>query len=712
MKKTSLYFPCFSGLLVLLAIFALNGIALSQTAHTVPFSDDFETQDFANWVGPGPYAGVQNSVVHSGSWAMQSSIPNGTGFRDGTAYFNLSSTPNPLYIRLFFFLDSKYVLTNGDSIWILRLNNGTTYQTFKLLANGANINIAGDNVPAGATNITKGAWHSLEVKYTSGSGSGALTVYLDGNAKAETSASSLTLPSMTQLVIGVTEPYNNDYGNMYFDDLVVSGSSIGAPTSSIAVRHGGTFNRTNLKLDVTLSGYASSDQFVVSLNGTQIYQQSGSTAGRMTATFNLSNLAAGNYTLQTQLLDSKGTLKAVTSETITKYGPAGTPPVALDEDNNILVKGVKTFLVTPFSTDSSTANNWLSLNRIDYNGWVDGGSPHTRANYTMYINAINAPTIGPNNFFEGNTPHVYPYNTTAINDYCTSLANNSNVLMWTWDDETDMMQSAGSSAAQAKQWTDICHAVDTNHPVALNLYGYSPINTYWMGFLATGVVDVYSFDMYPYWSQCKTDHASMPRYAATMDAFQRYTYGLMPWGTFVETFADFTTSCGLPSAAQLNMEAWLNVVHGIKSIEWFNVNTGSGTVPTSVYTMMANFKTTVTALQSAILAKPTSRTVNSSATVQHERVDAMVREDSNYIYVFAVRLTDIGEEADPPIAPDLTVSGAGNASATVYGESRTVPVTGGVISDTFNASAVHIYQIPKSGSPPPTPPTGLVTVVH
>lgn len=712
MKKKSLFFPCFSGLLLLFAIVAFNGIALSQTAHTVPFSDDFETQDFANWVGPGPYASVQNSFVHSGNWTMQSKIPNTSGFRDGTAYFNLSSTPNPLSVRFFFYLDTQYVLANGDSIWILRLNNGSTFQTFKLLANGTAINIAGDNIPTGTTNITKGAWHSLEVMYTSGSGTGALALYLDGSSKAETSASGLTLPSMTQVVMGALEPYNGDYGTMYFDDMAVSGTSIGAPPAGITVRHGGTFNRTNLKLDVTLYGYSASDQLVVNLNGSQVSQQAGSTSGRMTATFNLSNLAPGKYTLQTQLLNSTGAQKAVASETITKYGPAGTPSVAIDEDNAVLVNGVKTFLVSPFSTSTTMANSWLSLKQINYNGWVDGSSTRDLAGFTGYINAVNAPTIGPNNFFQGNNPHVYPYNTSAITNYCTALASNPNILMWTWDDETDMMQSAGSTAAQAKQWTDLCHAVDTNHPVALNWYGYTPVNTYWMGFLATNVVDMNSFDMYPYWSQCKTDHASMWRYAATMDAFQRYTYGLMPWGTFVETFADFTTTCGLPSAAQLNMEAWLNVVHGIKSIEWFNVNTGSGTVPQSVYTMMTNFQTTTTALQSAILAKPTSRTVTSSATVQHNRVDAMVREDANYIYVFAVRLTDIGEESDPPITSTLTISGGGTTTATVYGENRTVAVNAGVISDTFNASAVHIYQLPKSGTPPPPVPTGLAALAH
>ncbi len=41
---------------------------------------------------------------------------------------------------------------------------------------------------------------------------------------------------------------------------------------------------------------------------------------------------------------------------------------------------------------------------------------------------------------------------------------------------------------------------------------------------------------------------------------------------------------------------------------------------------------------------------------------------------------------------NLTLTGATTSTATVYGESRTVPISGGVISDSFKAYEVHIYS--------------------
>jgi hypothetical protein len=57
------------------------------------------------------------------------------------------------------------------------------------------------------------------------------------------------------------------------------------------------------------------------------------------------------------------------------------------------------------------------------------------------------------------------------------------------------------------------------------------------------------------------------------------------------------------------------------------------------------------------------------------------------------------------VSAQITVAGIGNAVATVYGESRTVPVVGGVVVDQFAPAAVHIYQIPKPVFL--APPTGI-----
>ena len=43
----------------------------------------------------------------------------------------------------------------------------------------------------------------------------------------------------------------------------------------------------------------------------------------------------------------------------------------------------------------------------------------------------------------------------------------------------------------------------------------------------------------------------------------------------------------------------------------------------------------------------------------------------------------------------IRLRGIGSAaSATVYGENRTVPISGSTITDNFGPYAVHIYQVP------------------
>ena len=74
-----------------------------------------------------------------------------------------------------------------------------------------------------------------------------------------------------------------------------------------------------------------------------------------------------------------------------------------------------------------------------------------------------------------------------------------------------------------------------------------------------------------------------------------------------------------------------------------------------------------------------------------------MREDSTNIYVFAARLTDWNESGSP-LSTTLTVSGTPSGTASVYGESRNVTVSSGVLTDTFNDSGVHIYVLPKGSS--------------
>ena len=145
-----------------------------------------------------------------------------------------------------------------------------------------------------------------------------------------------------------------------------------------------------------------------------------------------------------------------------------------------------------------------------------------------------------------------------------------------------------------------------------------------------------------------------------------------------------------PTAGQLRMETWLNVVHKMKGISWFY---HQGVFPpTDHYPFMEQFLRQITELSGVILGPETGRTITDDANTK-PRVDTMLREDSNNVWIFAVRVTELDEAGS--INVTFNVSGVSAAMVTVYEENRTINGSGGSFTDTFALNDVHIYKIPK-----------------
>jgi hypothetical protein len=71
----------------------------------------------------------------------------------------------------------------------------------------------------------------------------------------------------------------------------------------------------------------------------------------------------------------------------------------------------------------------------------------------------------------------------------------------------------------------------------------------------------------------------------------------------------------------------------------------------------------------------------------------------------------VNPSANPVAHATLALTGVTAASAAVYGESRTVPIVGGAITDTFPAYQVHIYSVPQYPESPPVPALPPLAVV-
>jgi hypothetical protein len=291
-------------------------------------------------------------------------------------------------------------------------------------------------------------------------------------------------------------------------------------------------------------------------------------------------------------------------------------------------------------------------------------------------------------------------------------------MAWMWMDEPDL---AGwrqrVPPAVVRAWTYASHLSDPQHPVTTNLSGYQYLPHYGpygsdYDFVNNASIfggkrqlstDVIGFDIYPLEYRLatnlnKADRGVMDLYAEAIDRLVANNYHLIPVMSAVEVCdIELNTTPG-PTGDQLFMEAWLNVVHGVKGILWFSFFQ----YDTIQYQTMARFTGQINRLATVVLGPEPDIHVTDSANAPANRVDTMVRYQDGYIYVFAVRVT----EPDPIVGSLYTLTEPANINvsflldtptsslAELVDESRSVTVIGGAFTDTFERNAVHIYKIP------------------
>jgi len=294
------------------------------------------------------------------------------------------------------------------------------------------------------------------------------------------------------------------------------------------------------------------------------------------------------------------------------------------------------------------------------------------------------------------------------------------------------------------------HANDNNHAFLYDDATLPYLHQEW--YYPTMVADIYSSDNYPL-CYSGSFYADGPRHMSDwvhmMDRDENANYGLVPNYQVLE-LAIWTSSgnfnCSASNEAGTSIsnttvynEFWMAFIHDRKGFAWYNDATppyDSGYSPgctaqatppateclpvsSSGVPAISPVMSAVTAIgANTLLADPTGRTIGTNQTtvcvaspyVAGARVDATYREFGGNVWVFAARLTDplcsTSENSASALSTTITVSGlSGSATATVYGENRTVPVTNGVLTDSFSPWAVHIYEIPSSASVnPPTNP--------
>ena len=433
--------------------------------------------------------------------------------------------------------------------------------------------------------------------------------------------------------------------------------------------------------------------------------------------FDQSSLAADHYVVQAELLnasDEQITGGIWRDKFYKDY--AGLPTVYIDENNAFWVNGTIYFPITPFLLDTSwmpTYRDDGGINTLQSEGYA---TTHNATSWGQYLDnahsyGLYAAGPGRGNYaitFAPSTANSWKrnHNVDTMEGYVTANKDNPAMFAWLWQDESNLGGSTEKIYPPTiAAWKYIAHTNDKQHPsfstfvgsdwsryygTAIQLFDYLG-SAWWMGG-KKWAQDIIAWDTYPVTQQLypiqnlnQTTHPDYGTYAVWLDALDRTIVNnknLMPYISALQPCGGLTPL--IVSEAQVYNEPWLAVIHGAKGINWFNYFQMAST---GRWISMKKFATQIESLKSVVLSAPPSRTVTdtSNPTNSHSadydlnRVDTMIREDVNYIYVIAARVTE----------PDPANS---YVSVTLTGTSGTV-INSGQISDTADA---HVWNLPET----------------
>lgn len=293
----------------------------------------------------------------------------------------------------------------------------------------------------------------------------------------------------------------------------------------------------------------------------------------------------------------------------------------------------------------------------------------------------------------------------------TAVAATAHLVGWVQQDEPDNAQACGTGYCACIDPMKIqslyagFRAADPSRPVYLNTgQGTAWHDYYGRGTDCAGRVDMYAayaqgadlldFDIYPANSTDAVVHDNLYYVAMGVDTLRDAGQMKKPVWAWIES-TDINGTGNLPTADQMRNEVWGALVHEARGFGYFcHVFQPSfdeaGLLHTpSTKAAAAAIDAEVSSLAPVLNTQSVANwgTVASSTTTTP--VDVMVKRAANATYVFAVAMR--GDPTTATFALERLPDGA--SSAEVIGETRSIPVSGGMFSDTFDGYGVHLYKI-------------------
>ena len=438
-------------------------------------------------------------------------------------------------------------------------------------------------------------------------------------------------------------------------------------------------------------------------------------------------LDSGYYELLVELTDGVGNRLSYIKEKFNKPYK-GVPRVGINEHNAITIKGKPFFPVTPFILSKRDIPEWKDkyINSANASGYYSQYTTQTWKDYLDFCNFYNLPVIGPTGRWDGvgTKGHLRNSNISKMIEYINSAKDHPAMAIWSWIDEPNVGGRGGRIPGQVQAaWNYVGRSLAPNQLFSTNLYGYTYLPYYGtygedydylnsheiFGGKKHAIFDVQGFDIYPLQ---RAHHASlkgrrvMAEYIEAIKLIVKNNYNLIPIMSYIEVQKiDIDTNLYVhPSYEQILMEAWINVVHGIKGINWFHY---FGETPESGLKAMETFKNQITKYTDIILSPPSEKKVTNNANEPSRRVDFTVREKKNgtenFLYIFAVRVTEPDSasfyvQANEPESITVEFTIPGYLNGTVFSETngKTFQLRDGKFNDIFRKCDVKIYRISEA----------------
>ena len=382
-----------------------------------------------------------------------------------------------------------------------------------------------------------------------------------------------------------------------------------------------------------------------------------------------SSLPSGNYFVTANLNDGKTIVSTIKEKFSKPY--EGSPAVGINENNAFVLNGAGLFLpIGPFMCNKDFFPLWSRVsNTLHTEGWY---ASHDSSTWNDFLNKAydsDFMCIGPTIWkgHSGSEYYLRNSNPDSLLMYVRHTKNNPGLLCWNWEDEPNMGgRHERVPAAVLAGWSYRTRLEDSQHPVGQQYYGfdwfpyYNPRSgnngynymrsAYLFGGEKTFVGDFFTHDAYlmeykEHVSLNYADRGAVDLWLENLDNFNWNVSGLAPLGTIIETqnvetfdrISDIKKWDAGSASGDVRTQAWSSLIHNMKFVGYF-INFAP--VPAENLSVLGELKEATGALAPVILGETSAKAVTHNATTRGNRVDVMVREYENDIYIFAARITE------------------------------------------------------------------------